>query len=113
MPSLRLVPARIDYQQLGVRLSRHEGDSAVWTETLPARLGRRNTRYLLIGLAAALVGMSAWLAARGFVSPLMSAPLAGGSAGLLFAVIRRALPDDDQCLGLLIINAPLQSYKSL
>ena len=37
------------------------------------------TIYLLIGLAAAWVGVSVWLATRGFVSPLLPAALAGGS----------------------------------
>jgi cytochrome c553 len=51
-------------------------DSAVGTGTIPVRLGRRNTIYSLIGLAAALVGVSAWLATREFVSPLMPVALA-------------------------------------
>jgi 4-hydroxybenzoate polyprenyltransferase len=69
-----------------------DGDSAAGTGTIPVRLGRRNTIYSLIGLAAALVGVSAWLATRGFVSPLMPVALAGCSAGLLLAVIRRPCP---------------------
>jgi 4-hydroxybenzoate polyprenyltransferase len=83
-----------------------DGDSAVGTETLPARLGRRNTLYLLIGLAAALVGVSAWLATRGFVSPLMPAALAGCSAGLLFAVIRRPSPMTISVLADLLLVVP-------
>ena len=69
-----------------------EGDSAAGTGTIPVRLGARNTIYLLIGLAVALVGVSAWLAARGFVNPLMPATLASVSAGLLLALVRRPCP---------------------
>ncbi len=69
-----------------------DGDAAFGTRTIPVRLGRRNTIYLLIGLAVALVGVSAWLASRGFVSPVMPAAIAYGSAGLLFAVISRLRP---------------------
>ncbi len=65
-----------------------DGDSAIRTQTNPVQLGR-NAIYLLIGLAAALVGVSFWLATRGFVSPLLPAALAGGSAGLFFAVVSR------------------------
>jgi 4-hydroxybenzoate polyprenyltransferase len=69
-----------------------DGDAAFGTRTIPVGLGRRNTIYLLIGLAVALVGVSAWLASRGFVSPVMPAAIACGSAGLLFAVISRLRP---------------------
>ena len=69
-----------------------EGDSFVETQPIPDRLGRRNTIYLLIGLTAALVVVSAWLETRGFVNPLMPATLAGASAGLVLALVRRPCP---------------------
>jgi 4-hydroxybenzoate polyprenyltransferase len=69
-----------------------EGDSAVETQTVPVRLGRRNTIYLLIGLALALVGVSSWLSMKGFMNPLMPVTLAGVSAGLLLALRRRTCP---------------------
>ena len=53
-----------------------DGDAAFGTRTIPVGLGRRNTIYLLIGLAVTLVGVSAWLASRGFVSPVMPAAIA-------------------------------------
>jgi 4-hydroxybenzoate polyprenyltransferase len=70
-----------------------DGDSALGTQTIPARLGARNTIYLLIALAATLVGVSTWLSTRGeFVSPLMPEALSGASAGLLLALVRRIGP---------------------
>ena len=69
-----------------------EGNSFVETQPIPDRLGLRNTIYLLIGLTAALVGVSAWLETRGFVNPLMPAILAGASAGVLLALVRRPCP---------------------
>ena len=69
-----------------------DGDAAFGIRKIPVQLGRWNTIYLLVGLAVALVGVSAWLASRGFVSPVMPVALACGSAGLLFAVISRLRP---------------------
>jgi 4-hydroxybenzoate polyprenyltransferase len=83
-----------------------DGDSAIGMRTIPVQLGRRNTIYLLIGLAAALVGVSVWLATRGFVSPLLPGALAGGSVGLFFCGNQPDLSDDDQCLGRPITSGP-------
>jgi len=83
-----------------------DGDSAIGTQTIPVQLGRRNTIYLLIGLAAALVGVSVWLTTRGSVSPLLPAALAGGSAGLFFAVISRTRPMTISVLADLLLLVP-------
>jgi len=83
-----------------------DGDSAIGTQTIPVQLGRRNTIYLLIGLAAALVGVSVWLATRGFVSPLLPAALAGGSVGLFFAAISRTCPMTISVLADLLLVVP-------
>jgi 4-hydroxybenzoate polyprenyltransferase len=83
-----------------------EGDSAFGTQTIPVRLGPRNTICLLIGLAVALMGVSAWLATSGLVSPYMAAVLAGASAGLLVALIRRPSPATVSILADLFILIP-------
>ena len=83
-----------------------EGDSAAGTETIPVRLGRQKTIYLLTGLALALAGVSAWLAAGGFVNPLMPATLAGASAGLLLALVRRPCPMTISVLADLLLVVP-------
>jgi 4-hydroxybenzoate polyprenyltransferase len=83
-----------------------DGDSAIGTQTIPVQLGRRNAIYLLIGLAAALVGVSVWLATRGYVNPLLPAALAGGSAGVLFAVIVRTCPMTISVLADLLLVVP-------
>jgi len=83
-----------------------EGDSFVGTQTIPVRLGRRYTIYLLIGLAVALVGVSAWLATRGFVNRLMPAALAGASAGLLLALVCRPCPMTISVLADLLLVVP-------
>ena len=83
-----------------------EGDSAAGTQTIPVRLGRRNTIYLLIGLTVALIGVSAWLSTRGFVNPLMPATLAGASAGLLLALVRRPCPMTISVLADLLLVVP-------
>jgi 4-hydroxybenzoate polyprenyltransferase len=68
------------------------GDAAFGTRTLPIRLGRTNTIYLLLALVVALVGVSSWLAGNAWVSPLMPAALFSGSIGLLFVVFGRFRP---------------------
>jgi 4-hydroxybenzoate polyprenyltransferase len=83
-----------------------DGDSAIGMQTIPVQLGRRNTIYLLIGLAAALVGVSVWLVTRGFVSPLLPAALAGGSVGLFFAAISRTCPMTISVLADLFLVVP-------
>jgi 4-hydroxybenzoate polyprenyltransferase len=83
-----------------------EGDSAAATRTIPVRLGRRNTIYLLIGLTVALVGVSAWLSTRWFVNPLMPATLAGASAGLVLALVRRPCPMTISVLADLLLVVP-------
>jgi 4-hydroxybenzoate polyprenyltransferase len=83
-----------------------KGDSTAGTQTVPVWLGRRNTIYLLIGSALALVGVSSWLAAREFVSPLMLATLAGTSAGLLLALVRRPCPTTISVLADLLLVVP-------
>ena len=83
-----------------------EGDSFVGTQTIPVRLGRRNTIYLFIGLVGALVGVSSWLAARAFGSPLMPMTLAGASAGLLLALVRRPCPMTISVLADLLLVVP-------
>jgi 4-hydroxybenzoate polyprenyltransferase len=83
-----------------------EGDSAAGTQTIPVRLGRRNTIYLLIGLMVALVGVSAWLSTRGFVNLLMPATLAGASAGLLLALVRPSCPMTISVLADLLLVVP-------
>ena len=85
LPLLTINSLVFDYRDI-------EGDSFVETQPIRDRLGRRNTIYSLIGLTAALVGVSAWLATRGFVNRLMPAALAGASAGLLLALVRRPCP---------------------
>jgi 4-hydroxybenzoate polyprenyltransferase len=83
-----------------------EGDSALGTKTIPVRLGARNTIYLLIALAATLIGVSIWLSARGSVSPLMPAVLAAASAGLLLAVVRQIRPMTISMLADLFLMIP-------
>jgi len=83
-----------------------KGDSVAGTRTIPVRLGARNTIYLLIGLAAALTGVSAWLVARWFVNPLMPVTLAGVSAGLLLALRRRIRPITVSVLADLLLVFP-------
>jgi 4-hydroxybenzoate polyprenyltransferase len=83
-----------------------EGDSAAATRTIPVRLGRRNTIYLLIGLTVALVGVSAWLSTRWFVNPLTPATLAGASAGLVLALVRRPCPMTISVLADLLLVVP-------
>jgi 4-hydroxybenzoate polyprenyltransferase len=89
-----------------------EGDSFVGTLTIPVRLGRRNTIYLLIGLTVALAGVSAWLSTMGFLNPLMPAALAGASTGLLLALGRRPCPITISVLAdlLLVIPAAVEIF---
>jgi 4-hydroxybenzoate polyprenyltransferase len=83
-----------------------EGDAAFGTQTIPVRLGPRGTIALLSGLAAALIGVSAWLATSGSLSPFMPAVLAGASAGLLVAVIARPCPTTVSVLADLFLLIP-------
>jgi UbiA prenyltransferase family len=68
------------------------GDAAFGTRTLPIRLGRRNTIYLLLVLVAAVVGVNWWLAGNRLVSPSMPSVLVSGSAGLLLVVLGQFRP---------------------
>jgi 4-hydroxybenzoate polyprenyltransferase len=83
-----------------------KGDSVIGTQTIPVRLGPRNTICLLIGLVVALVGVSAWMATRSLVSPLMAVLLAGASAGLLVSVIGRSGPMTVSVLADLLLTTP-------
>jgi 4-hydroxybenzoate polyprenyltransferase len=92
-----------------------EGDSFFGTQTIPARFGRRNTIYLLIGLTVGLAGVSAWLSTKGFVNLLMPAALAGASAGLLLALVRRPRPMTISALAdlLLVIPAAIEIFAGV
>lgn len=68
------------------------GDAVFGTRTLPVRLGRTNTIYLLLALVVAVAGVSWWLAGNGLVSPLTPAALISGSIGLLLVVLGRFRP---------------------
>jgi len=81
-----------------------KGDSFVGTQTIPVRLGARNTVRLLIGLAVALVEMSSWLAAEELMSPSMPAALAG--AGLILALGRQDCPMTISVLADLLLMVP-------
>jgi 4-hydroxybenzoate polyprenyltransferase len=83
-----------------------EGDTTAGTQTIPVRLGRRNTIYLLIGLTVALVGLSAWLSTRGLVNQLMPATLAGASTGLVLVLVRRPGPMAISVLADLLLVVP-------
>ena len=89
MPRVALVPAGLDNKQPGVRLSRHCRKSAAGTGTIPVRLGRRNTIYLLLVLMAALAAVGGRLASAGLTAPSMPAVVASGSAGLLLALVHQ------------------------
>jgi 4-hydroxybenzoate polyprenyltransferase len=68
------------------------GDAAFGTRTLPVRLGRTNTIYLLVTLFVAVAGVSWWLARNGLVNPLAPGALVSGSVGLLLVVLGRFRP---------------------
>jgi 4-hydroxybenzoate polyprenyltransferase len=68
------------------------GDAAFGTRTVPVRLGRKKTIYLLLALVAAVAGVSWWLAGNRLVSPLTPGALFGGGIGLLLVVLGRFRP---------------------
>lgn len=82
------------------------GDAAAGTGTIPVRLGRRNTIYLLLVLVAALAGLSGRLASAGLTGPSMPAVLASGSAGLLLALVRQLRPMTISVLADLFLMLP-------
>jgi 4-hydroxybenzoate polyprenyltransferase len=68
------------------------GDAAFGTRTVPVRLGRKNTIYLLAALVAAVTGVSWWLAGNGLVIPSTPSALFGGGIILLLVVRGRFRP---------------------
>jgi 4-hydroxybenzoate polyprenyltransferase len=82
------------------------GDAAAGTGTIPVRLGRRNTIYLLLVLVAALAAVGGRLASAGLTAPSMPAVLASGSAGLLLALVRRLRPMTISVLADLFLMLP-------
>jgi 4-hydroxybenzoate polyprenyltransferase len=68
------------------------GDAAFGTRTVPVRLGRKNTIYLLAALVAAVTGLSWWLAGNGLVIPSTPGALSGGGIILLLVVRGRFRP---------------------
>ena len=82
------------------------GDAAAGTGTIPVRLGRRNTIYLLAVLVAALAGVSGWLASAGLTGPSMPAVLASGGAGLLLALVSQLRPMTISVLADLFLMLP-------
>src|SRR5208337_3922249 len=82
------------------------GDAAAGTGTIPVRLGRRNTIYLLLVLVAALAGVSSCLASAGLTSPSTPAVLTSGSAGLLLALVSQLRPMTISVLADLFLMIP-------
>lgn len=68
------------------------GDTSTGTKTIPAQLGHRRTRGLLLALAVALMVMSLALSWLRLVGPLMPVVLTFGSAVLLRALRWRIHP---------------------
>jgi 4-hydroxybenzoate polyprenyltransferase len=68
------------------------GDAVFGTQTVPVRLGRTNTIYLLVVLMVTVTGVSWWLAGNGLVSPFMPGVLFCGGTTLLLVVRGRFRP---------------------